>query len=201
MENTMIDTNIGGSIFVTVFWCCFLGFAGFISLCMIAAKEQKTEKLLCGVCSLFCFSTMTLFILAQVFNSIKCFAAIIVAFGVGILLLAISYRYTYNQCCIKTSAVFKRHRIQSSRSPFTYYIVYFEFEYNGKKYEAQDLQYYFKDKIDDFFVIGNTYEIFINPKDPSTHCVYKKIKNRAYIIWFSLAIAIIIFGIYRVITV
>lgn len=197
----MIDTNVGGSVFVTVFWCCFLGFAGFISLCMIAAKESKIEKNFCSVCSLFCFGTMALFICAQVFNSIKCLAAIIIAFGVGILLLAISYRYIYNQCRIKTNAVFKRYRRISSHTPFNYYIVYYEFEYNDKKYEAQDLQYYFKNKIDNFFVIGNTYEVFINPKDPSTYCVYKKIKNLAYIIWLALALAIIVFGVYKVIVI
>lgn len=201
MENTIVDINTGGSIFATVFWCCVLGFAGFISLCMITAKEQKTEKLFCGICSLFCFSTMTLFIFAQVFDSIKCFAAIIIAFGIGIFLFAISYRYIYNQCNIKINAIFKRYRRVSSHTPFNYYIIYFDFEYNGKKYEAQDLQYYFKDKIDNFFVIGNTYEVFINPKDPSTYCIHKGVKNRTHIILLLLAFIIVIFGIYRVITV
>lgn len=195
--DTLNDT---GTLFSTIFWCCFLGFAGFISLCMIFAKETKFEKRFYTVLSLFCYITVALFVFAHIFKSVKFYNATIIAFGFALLLFMILFRYKYKQCNVLVKAKLK-DVARRSRSGFTYYLTLFSFEHNGKNYECYDMYSRDKRTIKKYFIVGNSYDIYINPKDPSTYCSYKEIKKVSHIFIYTLSLIIIIFGIFVVIMV
>ena len=164
---------------------------------MIFAKETKFEKTFYAVCSMLCFSTVALLVCAQVFNLIKFYAATIISFGGALLLFIIWFRYKYKQCNVLVNAKLKDIK-RRTRYLSTYYLTLFQFEYNGKKYECYDMLSRDKKTIKKHFQIGDYYDIFINPKDPSTYCTYKRVKSYSHIAIYIVALIIILFGIYAV---
>ncbi len=191
---TELDMKING-----VFLGCFFIFLSFVFILLVIANQRKFRKILYAVFSFVSFGIAALTICGAILNSQKLSLSFIILLGIGILLLTLSYRDTYKNCNVKVCACLKEYRVYRRAIPYAY-VPLFIFEYDNIKYETYDLQFYYKRKFFNLFKVGNNYEIFINPKDPSICCIYKSAKNYALILGFILSAIVIVLGTFIVIT-
>lgn len=182
-----------------IFLGCFFAFLGFIFICLTITNQRKFRKILYFVSSFVSFGVAILTICGAILNSQKTSLSFVILLGIGVSLLTISYRDTYKNCSVKVNAVLKEYHIIYRAIPNAYQPL-FMFKYNNTKYEVYDLQFYYKRKFLNKFKVGDNYEVFINPKDPSNCCVYKSVKNHVSILGFILSAIIIVLGIFIVIT-
>ncbi len=190
---TILDRQLLG-----IFVGCFFAFISFILLCINVSNKEKYKKTLYFVMSFLCFGIAVLAVCGAVFDSVKFTLAVIILVGISLAVLTIDYRHTYQKCNVMVTAVLTDYyKIVRSMPPS--YTPTFVYEYNGKSYKANDLQFYYKRKFFRSFVVGNNYNVFINPQDPSGVCVYKQTKNYVTFVGFVLSVVVIGFGIYIVI--
>ncbi len=190
---TILDRQLLGA-----FLGCLFAFIAFIMLCLNVSSKEKYKKTLYLVVSFLSFGIAVLAVCGAVFDSVKFTLAVIILVGISLAILTIDYRHTYRKCNVMVTAVLTDYYKIVRSMPHSYTPT-FAFEYNGKSYKANDLQFYYKRKFFRSFVVGNNYNVFINPQDPSGVCVYKQMKNYVIFVGFALSVVVIAFGIYIVI--
>lgn len=80
------------------------------------------------------------------------------------------------QCNVKISAVYTGAQAYTVKGHTTYTPA-FSFKYKGNSYSNTSGESFSKRKIESRFQVGSSYDIFINPENPNSLCVSRKLEG------------------------
>ena len=145
---------------------------------LIKAKNKKPFWIFC----VFLWFLLPLLLAAgMLFDSQKLiFSGIFFPVSLFAVTMFIGLLVRYRKCTCVVSAKYTSF-VTTTHRGVTRYAPTFSFGYNGEGRSANSFIYYSKRKFQRLFEDGNTYDVFINPQDP-TDCVDKRCFPISYVV-------------------
>lgn len=166
-------------------------------LMLISSKDTKSGRvLLIGIGLPFFLMGLAIFagslpVMQDYFPWKNNMAAAIFMIGMGLIFLWVGIYFTIMQTVFCRKKVLGRYlgynRQEMQRGGHIYQLM-FLYEFQGKTYQGLGLDLRFsKKKIEKNYLIGASYDIFVNPGNPGLFCVKRGVKG-VYLLWCLLGI-------------
>ena len=167
-----------------------LAIGSFLFLKQKTYKNDPAIVLTCFICFIGCsiFSISSIGWLPKYFGEFA---------GLGIMVSSVSiiYLYALLHCKEKIEAVYSgEHRVRYRRGLDECHPI-FQYTYNGKSYYQQTVEHYVEGKLKKM-TIGDTYEIYVDPKHPQK-CMLKRKLNIIVVGSIMLGVMCVFFGLLK----